>query len=497
MVILTRVGISQPWYFNNLYNPNNTWSAGLSITSHPSGYMACALAGDQYNFYQISIIEIQNDGTLINYINYGQYGQDYWPGENSSFKNDGQNNFYLYGSIDYLDSNITKGLFLYFDSFGDSIFSREYESIHTNGLVGRNCNMTADYGFILTGEEYIDTSNNYDFCIIRIDPLGNEIWRKYLGTASWDIPLSIIQTPDLGYAIGGLTYSGAQITYDPLIIKTDSLGELEWMLNLGGEYKDDKAIVCNTSDSCIMVLTAFADSMYTPEHPYARVNLVKIDLEGNILWNKKYGLSSPKNYISNIISLDNGYFIACGSVKYSAFLNPVGWIFYFNSNADSIWYREYLYYPEDPSYGLNYLYDVSIAADNGFVAVGQAFTLSPPNNIQKMWVLKVDSAGCEIPNCWVGIEENDGMEAWEHGGLELWPNPARGIVDCRWSIVDFRGDFSLMIYDMYGREMMEISVPENEREIQFDVGNFPGGLYLVVVKDGGKIIGSAKLVINR
>jgi outer membrane protein assembly factor BamB len=305
----------------------------------------------------------------------------------------------------------------------------------------------------------------------------------------------------LGYAVGGLTFSGAQITYDPLIIKVDSLGELEWMLNLGGEYKDDKAIVCKTSDSCIMVLTAFADSMYTPEHAYARVNLVKIDLEGNVLWNKKYGLSSPKNYISNIISLDNGYFIACGSVKYSAFLNPVGWIFYFNSSGDSIWYREYLYYPEDPSYGLNYLYDITLAEDNGFVAVGQAFTLSPPNNVQKMWVLKVDSVGCENPNCWVGIEEEE--ETWgrgeegKRGALEIWPNPAGGIVDGRWSIVDGRGECSLMIYDMFGRVIRRIYVAENKHEIQFDVSNLAPGLYLVVLKDESQIIGSAKMIVSR
>jgi hypothetical protein len=122
--------------------------------------MACAISGNIYNYYQICIQELSHEGTILNYKNYGQSGMDYYPGEDGSFKRDGQNNFYLYGSIDYLDSNITKGLFMYFDSFGDSIFSREYESLHTNGLVGRNCNMTADNGFILTGEEYIDTSYN-------------------------------------------------------------------------------------------------------------------------------------------------------------------------------------------------------------------------------------------------------------------------------------------------------------------------------------------------
>jgi hypothetical protein len=107
----------------------------------------------------------------------------------------------------------------------------------------------------------------------------------------------------------------------------------------------------------------------------------------------------------------------------------------------------------------------------------------------------------------VGIEEQGGGEEETGGqgdqemmgGLEIWPNPASGEIHVRWIMDDgrFYKDFSLMIYDMYGREMMDISVPENEREIQFDVGNYNPGLYLVVLKDESNIIGSSKLVISR
>jgi hypothetical protein len=286
IVFLSRAGISQPWYFNNLYNPNNTWCAGLSIESDSSGYMACAISGDVYNYYQICITKLANDGTLLYFKNFGQSGMDYYPGENGAFKQDDQGRYYLFGSVDYFNY-IVKGLFIYFDVNGDTIFSRKYESLYTTRLAGRNCVKTHDNGFILTGDENITDSSGVDFYILKIDSLGNEEWRDHYGMNNGDIPYSIIQTPDLGYAIGGLTFSGPQITYDPLIIKTDSLGELEWMLNLGGEYKDDKAVVCNTLDSCIMVLTAYADSMRTPEHAYTKINLIKISINGEIIWNKK------------------------------------------------------------------------------------------------------------------------------------------------------------------------------------------------------------------
>jgi hypothetical protein len=43
--------------------------------------------------------------------------------------------------------------------------------------------------------------------------------------------------------------------------------------------------------------------MWTPEYAYARINLVKLDLEGNVIWSKKYGPSKPVNLITNIIHL--------------------------------------------------------------------------------------------------------------------------------------------------------------------------------------------------
>jgi hypothetical protein len=247
---------------------------------------------------------------------------------------------------------------------------------------------------------------------------------------------------------------GQEETADPLVYKTDSLGNEEWHRNLGGPFLDDKAMVCNTIDSCILVLTGYADSMYTPEYAYARINLVKIDLEGNIIWNKKYGESVPANLISNIICLENGDIVACGYSPPPTYLyfNWNGWKFRFNSNGDSLWYRNYYYYPEDPYFAINYLYDVSHTYDNGFVAVGQAFTLEPPNNVQKMWIIKVDSIGCEIPNCWVEIEEQGSGEAGRQGEMKVWPNPASVGLSVEVLGLSLGIDCSLVVYDMFGRE---------------------------------------------
>ena len=259
-------------------------------------------------------------------------------------------------------------------------------------------------------------------------------------------------------------------------------------------------MVCNTQDSCIMVLTAYADSMWSSEYAYTKINLIKIDLEGNIIWNKKYGASRPVNFISNIISLDNGDFIACGYTKDLGYAFRIGWLFKFNGNGDSLWYREYYYYLDNRSEAENYLYDISSTEDGGFIATGQAYTLSPTNYLPKIWVLKVDSVGCEIPNCWVGIEEDDKTGRREDGKTErlsVWPNPAKSIVNCRWPMGECRGDLILMIYDMFGREVDVFNIPDGQNEFRVNIEDYPSGVYLAVLREGHVEVSNTKFIISK
>ncbi len=310
----------------------------------------------------------------------------------------------------------------------------------------------------------------------------------------------MLQTWDTGFVIGGWSYiPGQDVTQDPLVIKTDGQGNFEWSLDLGGPYMDDKAKLCLTPDSCIMILTAYADSMWTPHFGYTRIEISKVDIEGNIIWNKKYGASRPENFVSKIILLDNGDYLACGYTLYSAYLDPAGWLLRINSEGDSLWYREYYYYPEGPDYGSNYLYDVSQAEDGGFIAVGQSFTFYPPNNTQKMWALKVDSVGCEISGCWVGIDEasqNPGPDILATGELSIWPNPAQDWVSLRFleNIPDEKAE--LRIYNLIGKQILNKSIFIQNSSASLNISGLIPGIYIVFCKDEKGMERKGKMVVH-
>jgi hypothetical protein len=508
-MLSTRAGIGQPWYFNEIYNPNNTWAMGLSIIATDSGYFGCGvspLTDPGYLYTNTFVLNFK--GEMTQWHSFGREGVNFFAGDEGALTKYNAG-FASFSAVADYQNDSMYGIFYKFDELGDTIFTRLYnnDSLY-NTLVGRTCTSTSDGGFALAGGVSIDYGFN-DVILIKIDSNGIEKWRTYFGTELSDWVKSIIQTPDGGYALGSWTRIPWELeTADPVVFKTDSLGTLEWTLNLGGPFMDDKAMLCNTSDSCIMVLTAIADSMYTPEYGYARTKLIKINLQGDTIWTKKYITCQNLNFVSNIMFDQNGDVIAGGYSSFATYLPRAGWLFRFDSDGDSLWYRDYYYYPEDPTYGENYLNDVSISPDNGFVAIGDASTIYPPDNENKIWVLKVDSAGCEIANCWVGIEEQGDEEAWrqgsgdagKQGSVEVWPNPASGVLSVKCLGLSAGSSCLLVVYDIFGRQA-PIPGPSPIRvkgeTIELDVSSLPPGIYFISVLEDGNRVAGGKFVVAR
>ncbi len=191
--------------------------------------------------------------------------------------------------------------------------------------------------------------------------------------------------------------------------------------------------------------------------------------------------------------------MACGYTLYSAYLDPAGWLLRINSVGDSLWYREYYYYPEDPVYGINYLYDVSKTEDGGFVTIGQAHTFLPPDNTQKMWVLKVDSVGCEISGCWVGIDEasqNPGSDILARGELSIWPNPAKDWISLRFpeNIPDEKAE--LKIYNLIGKQILNRSIFIQNSSASLNISGLIPGVYIVFCKDEKGMERKGKMVVH-
>jgi PKD repeat protein len=128
---------------------------------------------------------------------------------------------------------------------------------------------TSDNGFILagasisfiSGDKTQGTQGDYDYWIVKTDSLGLMQWDKDFGGTNYDIPTSIQQTSDGGFIIAGISYSGisgdkTQDTwgqFDYWIVKTDSLGNKLWDKDFGGTTWDELHSIQQTSDGGFII----------------------------------------------------------------------------------------------------------------------------------------------------------------------------------------------------------------------------------------------------
>jgi hypothetical protein len=145
---------------------------------------------------------------------------------------------------------------------------------------------TSDGGYAIAGRTESFGSGSYEIWLIKTDSLGNMEWNKTYGSGS---AYSVVQTSDGGYAIAG-----------SMLVKTDSEGNMQWNRSYSG------TAMIQTSDGGYVL----AGSTIIAPAVEADFRLVKTDALGYIQWNKTYPRGAYDLAESVIQTSDGGYAIA-------------------------------------------------------------------------------------------------------------------------------------------------------------------------------------------
>lgn len=493
-------GYSQQTYFNDryeLYSPGS-WDALDNCLEVQDGYIVSGGTGHpgNHSWNVVNFTKLDYQGNIIWTKILGDTIARYFNGFSGSLIKMMDGGYGFGGSREYPgDTAKDIAIICKLDSNFDTIWIKEYgntDNIIDTVSLGLQIKELPNGDIILVGSQYYHGTISKHL-LVRTDSLGNKIWEKTYGTTGVSLSFTVIPTTDGGFAFGGFWYIAGNPyeTGDPILIKTDSLGNKEWEKDLGGPFEDNKAIVCSSHDGHIIAAMDVADSMLWSNQAYNRTRVVKLDNSGNILWSKKFGKSKVYNHVTNIRCLDDGSLILCGTIP-SEFPYIAGWILKLSPDGDSIWHREYgnlLGYQS-----MNQLHDVIQVSDDGFLASGWVYPLPPDTGTQDAWVIKVDSFGCDTPDCQlVKVEEITDVI---NEPLMIYPNPANCEIqiDIRYSLLDTR--YSIFIYDLYGRKQDEVIVPAGQERIRVDVSSYPAGIYIAVLRDKKRVFGRGKLVVK-
>ena len=107
---------------------------------------------------------------------------------------------------------------------------------------GRAIQQTVDGGYIIIGQTESFGAGSSDAYLLKTDSEGNEMWSQTFGGQGTDQGRYVVESADQGYLISGYTDSfGASGGFNFWMIKTNSLGELEWQ-RFFGEHGDDRGL---------------------------------------------------------------------------------------------------------------------------------------------------------------------------------------------------------------------------------------------------------------
>jgi hypothetical protein len=327
---------------------------------------------------------------------------------------------------------------------------------------------------------------------LELDTLGNMI---HLDTTILALTQSelfdiIPSKTDGGYICAGIAYIGD--VGQNYICKLDSTGHQIWSRTIGGagedgslgiEYLNDTTFLVSGFRRLVVRGTAYGNLIVITEHNQLKLDILPLSPDINIQEIDK--LTKKGDFIYGY-----GYSHTSDSVI----------IFCMDTAYHFVWAR---YYLRDRGYNL--LYDFRSTDDGGFIASG--FVLGPYN--QDGWVLKLDSLGCDVSNCWLPdtthhidtthidstIDSTTTNLPLLSAGLQcrLYPNPVNDklIVELIGNVED--NDFSITISDVLGKVYTIALLPNKITAI--DLSSLPSALYFYEIKNKNNLrLQSGKVV---
>lgn len=192
------------------------------------------------------------------------------------------------------------------DANGDTLWTRR-----TGGPGGSEApwvEQTADSGYIITGN-ITDEVNHAQVGLIKTDSVGNTLWTKTYGGTGDEFGRSVQQTTDSGYII--VAVRPANGSQDIWLLKTDTDGDTTWTRTFNVGSDGDGSKVMQTADSGYAILGLIFGTLESPEPDSEDRDwlLIKTDSLGTLQWSQTFGADSMDQSMDMLLTDDGGFLL--------------------------------------------------------------------------------------------------------------------------------------------------------------------------------------------
>ncbi|MFY7990252.1 MAG: T9SS type A sorting domain-containing protein [Fluviicola sp.] len=211
-----------------------------------------------------------------------------------------------------------------------------YECFSGNGYdKGEGIVQLADSSYLITGSSSSFEDAPSQAFLLHIDKTGNYLWSKAYGGSEFENGRRVLAIDGYGYFIAGASSSGASANFDAWLTFVNESGEQQWEqhIDLGAhEWVNDAVLL---ADSSVLIIGE-TDSTASGEND---ILLARISKAGQVVWSKKIGSTGPDRGLA-MKKLDTMHVVIAGSWYNEDSLKQKGYVAKMDIDGNLIWNKQ-------------------------------------------------------------------------------------------------------------------------------------------------------------
>lgn len=310
-------------------------------------------------------------------VNYGgTYNEEAYAG---AIADDG--GYAVIGNV-FLNGNGSYNFYLLkLNSVGDTLWTRDYGG--DSAEYGYDLKKLGDGGYILVGSTRSYGNGGKDIYVVRTDSLGDTLWTRTIGGSGDDYGRAVALASGGGFVICGTTDSYGFGYTDMYVVRLDANGNLLSSRPFGGTAGDVGAAVIRTTDNGFLAV----GSTGSFGSGYSSVYAVRLSAAGDSLWARTYGGSSADFGRAAVNAIDGGFVLAGRTASYGAGFYDA-YIVKIDADGNFVWENTFGTSSDD------YAHSIMAAMDGTYMISG--FSEVSPSRKYDAYVVKADVAGGRI-----------------------------------------------------------------------------------------------------
>ncbi|MEP3225734.1 MAG: hypothetical protein ABJO01_07155 [Parasphingorhabdus sp.] len=264
------------------------------------------------------------------------------------------------------------------DAQGQLLWQKNFGNSDTD--YARDLLSLTDGNFLMLGNQFSENNGRYNLWLVKLDPAGNILWQKNYGGERNEYARSIMATPDGNFLISGATESKGAGSFDVWLLKIDGEGNLLWDKTFGGTEYERAPILAMAEDGQFYLAGATQSKGAGQSDAW----LLKFKANGKLRWEKTYGGAGYET-INDFIFMPNGDFLLAGTTSTPGIQDSNGWFLRGSSDGKLLWEKNVGGAGKEAANALLAL------PDGGILAGGIKHAAGDPES--DAWLLRMDAKG--------------------------------------------------------------------------------------------------------